>query len=200
MLWLSQAVADIGPEGLDALYIRAGDQLLGLIRDGPDGGPTADRYYHLDGLGSVRTLSDTTGATVGSLDYTAFGERLAGADNTQVYGFAGEPLSLAGLAYHRARWMDPSVGRFLSRDPFAGWPGSPASLHGYGYADSLDNEGVAEWDAKLRNAIEAGFTATEILMALRWHARQLSEASLRLSRPTRKTLRSFLEGLEDVLR
>lgn len=67
-------------------------------------------------------------------------------------------------------------------------------------ADSLDREGVDEWGAKFRNAIEAGFTATEILMTLRWNARQLSEASLRLSRPTRKTLKSFLEGLEDVLR
>ena len=130
--WLSQDVADIGPEGLDSLYIRAGDQLLGLVRDGPG----SDRYYHLDGLGSVRALTDPTGIPTGTLDYTAFGERLAGSDSTQVYCFAGEPWSIAGMAYHRARWMDPTVGRFLSRDPFAGWPGSPVSQHGYGYAEN----------------------------------------------------------------
>ena len=65
-------VADIGPGGLDSLYIRAGDQLLGLIGDGPE----SDRYYHLDGLGSVRALTDPTGIPTGTLDYTAFGERL----------------------------------------------------------------------------------------------------------------------------
>lgn len=67
-------------------------------------------------------------------------------------------------------------------------------------ADSLDDEGLDEWSGKLKDAIDAGFTATEILMALRWHARQLREASPRLSRPTRRALASLLEGLEDALK
>ncbi len=133
--WLSHAVGDITHnqttgDGLDSLYVRAGDQLLGSINDS-----TGDRFYHLDGLGSVRSVSDPTGVQTASLDYTAFGERLAGSDGSQVYGFAGEPWSaVAGLAYHRARWMDPGLGRFLSKDPFRGWLGTPASQHGYGYA------------------------------------------------------------------
>ena len=34
----------------------------------------------------------------------------------------------------RARYMDPSIGRFISRDPFAGNSFDPPSLHKYSYA------------------------------------------------------------------
>jgi len=53
----------------------------------------------------------------------------------QPYGFAGERRDEAsGLNDHRARWMDPRTGRFLSPDPYRGEPMNPLSLHPYGYA------------------------------------------------------------------
>ena len=128
---LSHVVAESENGEATTVYVRAGDQLLGLIRDGPE-----DRYYHLDGQGSVRTLTDATGTPTATLAYTAFGERLPDSDSSQPYGYAGEPWSIAGLAYHRARWMDPRVGRFISRDAFRGLRNQPASLHGYSYAHS----------------------------------------------------------------
>jgi RHS repeat-associated protein len=36
--------------------------------------------------------------------------------------------------YHRARWVDPRVGRFTGMDPFGGVGTDPASLHKYTYA------------------------------------------------------------------
>ena len=38
--------------------------------------------------------------------------------------------------YLRARWMDPSVGRFVSVDPWAGDPQAPHTLHKYMYANA----------------------------------------------------------------
>jgi RHS repeat-associated protein len=40
----------------------------------------------------------------------------------------------AGFYYLRARWMDPSTGRFVSVDPYEGDPQAPVSLHRYLYA------------------------------------------------------------------
>jgi len=39
-----------------------------------------------------------------------------------------------GLSYHRARWMMPELGSFLSMDPFEGDPFQPLSFHKYLYA------------------------------------------------------------------
>jgi RHS repeat-associated protein len=55
-------------------------------------------------------------------------------------GFAVANPELAGK-YHRARWMDPSTGRFGSVDPFTGVPTEPIMLHKYLYtgADPVNN-------------------------------------------------------------
>ena len=77
------------------------------------------------------------------LTETAFGEQIAhtGTD-PQPYSFAGEPLDPnSGFQYHRARWMDPRVNRFVGMDPVAGDPLAPATLHKYFYgaADPINN-------------------------------------------------------------
>lgn len=48
-------------------------------------------------------------------------------------GFAGELTDPSGLIYLRSRWYEPSVGRFLARDPFAGGLHQPSSLNGFAY-------------------------------------------------------------------
>jgi RHS repeat-associated protein len=67
------------------------------------------------------------------LTKSAFGELIShvGTD-PQPYAFAGEPLDPnSGFQYHRARWMDPRVGRFVGMDPFEGRAFDPPSLHRY---------------------------------------------------------------------
>ena len=120
-------------------YVRGAGELLGLYRPAN----VETRYFHLDGIGSVRTLTDPAGAIQDEYTYRAFGELLdhQGSDPNP-YGFAGEPLQAAiGLAYHRARWLDHGLGRFISIDPFAGRPRDPRTQHPYLYAhlDPLDN-------------------------------------------------------------
>jgi len=50
------------------------------------------------------------------------------------WGFAGETQDPTGLLYLRARWYDPALGRFLTRDPFPGLATLPTTQHPYTYA------------------------------------------------------------------
>jgi RHS repeat-associated protein len=95
------------------------------------------RNYHADGLGSIRALTDEAGVVTDTWQFEAFGEVVShtGSD-PNAYLFAGELLDPnVGWAYHRARWMDPSVGRFGSMDPFGGSIRDPSSLHRYSYSN-----------------------------------------------------------------
>lgn len=99
------------------LVPSSGDPLAATSADG------TDVYTVLDRLGSVTALTDTTGTQVSRTRYSAFGEShttaqqpgLAGA-----YAFTGHAEDGSGLVYARARWYDPSIGRFVSEDPANG--------------------------------------------------------------------------------
>jgi RHS repeat-associated protein len=141
---LSHVVAETDPTAatptLKALYIR-GDDLLAVMRPLVSAPASAadwqTRYYHADGLGSIRRLTDEAANVTDGYTYTAFGELLAhtGSD-LQPYAFTGEPLDPnSGFQYHRARWMEPSTGRFTGMDPWGGSPFEPLTLHRYLYAN-----------------------------------------------------------------
>jgi RHS repeat-associated protein len=142
---LSHVVAEVdvaaAPPSLQALYIR-GDDLLSVMRPLVAAPASASdwqtRYYHADGLGSIRRLTDETGNITDGYTYSAFGELLAhtGTDS-QPYAFTGEPLDPnSGWQYHRARWLVATAARFASLDPFGGFQTEPLSLHKYTYASA----------------------------------------------------------------
>jgi RHS repeat-associated protein len=132
-----QVVAETDGNGnLNALYTRTSEgELLSASRpDGTGGWPT--RHVHTDALSSVRRLTDERGQVTDTYTYSAHGELISrtGTD-PQPYRFAGEAFEpVSGLQYHRARWFDPKIGRFLSQDPWGGDPEQPATLHRYFYA------------------------------------------------------------------
>ncbi len=105
-----------------------------------DGG--AGLWYHEDGLGSVRALTNGSGAVAGDYAYSAFGLKQATGD-TGVVGsggkiandhlYAGEQLDPTGLYFNRARYYSSSLGRFIGRDVFPGFPELPGSLNRYNY-------------------------------------------------------------------
>ncbi len=66
-------------------------------------------------------------------------------------------------------------------------------------ASRLEAEGFGEWAEKLEAAIAGGFTATEIMMGLRWQALQVRSAELPLSAEVNRLLEAFLAGLEEGL-
>ena len=132
---LSYVVAETVEIGLAAHYVR-GDDLLAVIRpDGSSPGGWQTRFYHADYIGSIRRLTDEAGNITDGYTWSAFGELLAhtGSD-PQPYAFAGEPLDPnSGWQYHRARWMDSSVGRFTAKAPIEGLILEPTTLHRFSY-------------------------------------------------------------------
>jgi RHS repeat-associated protein len=102
------------------------------------GGAWAASFYGYDGHGSVRLLTDAAGVVTDTYDYDAFGNIVARTGTTpNDYLYAGEQYDAdAGFYYLRARYMNPSVGRFVSMDTFEGDVAEPASLHKYTYAEN----------------------------------------------------------------
>jgi RHS repeat-associated protein len=89
-------------------------------------------YYHVDDLGSIIALTDSTGAVAQSYQYDAFGNMTNGTPTiTQPYTYtAREYDSETGLYYYRARHYDPIAGRFLQRDPIS-FAGGDVNLYAY---------------------------------------------------------------------
>ena len=90
----------------------------------------ANTYYYLaDGLGSTMATTDASGAVVNSYTYDVYGKTTASSGSqANDFQFAGQQTDPTGLQYLRARYYDPEVGAFLSREPMAavpGWPGNP---------------------------------------------------------------------------
>jgi RHS repeat-associated protein len=92
-------------------------------------------YYLSDGLGSTMALTDEDGDVVNDYDYDVFGAlRDSSGSQPNDFTFAGEQVDgSTGLQYLRARYYDPTTGRFVSRDRFAGYPRLPGTQNRYAY-------------------------------------------------------------------
>ena len=90
----------------------------------------------VDGLGSVR--SQMQGDSIEHIaTYEPFGKTLSstGSDGS-TYGYTGEQTDGFGLTYLRARYYNPNLKLFLSRDPYPGQMWRPSSLHDYSYVEN----------------------------------------------------------------
>ncbi|MBN2502588.1 MAG: RHS repeat-associated core domain-containing protein [Anaerolineales bacterium] len=96
---------------------------------------TADWAYYLpDALGSVRQITDATGAVTYAQTFKPYGEALSSTGEAgSNYGFAGEWTDETGLQYLRARYYAPAMGRFASKDTWEGVYSSPQTLNKWGY-------------------------------------------------------------------
>ncbi|HQR13295.1 MAG TPA: RHS repeat-associated core domain-containing protein [Nitrospira sp.] len=91
-------------------------------------------YYHQDGLGTVTELTDINGAVAKAYAYDAYGNLLESPGTVeQPYTYTGREFdSETGLYYYRARYYDPTTGRFLQKDPIFN-PGFQI----YGYVEGI---------------------------------------------------------------
>ena len=87
-------------------------------------------YFLADHLGSTNGLTDAFGDLIASNSYDSFGNPTNASFPTR-YQFTGREFdSTTALQFSRARWYDPTVGRFISEDPI-GFAGSDVNLYGY---------------------------------------------------------------------
>jgi len=89
------------------------DELLAVLRSG------ATSYYNADGLGSITSLTNTSCATAQTYTYDSFGRVTASAGSlTNPFQYTSREMdSETGLYNYRARYYDPTTGRFLNEDP-----------------------------------------------------------------------------------
>lgn len=92
------------------------------------------QFYLTDVIGSTRLITDATGAIIGSpQNYDPFGNTTDAPSS--FIGYTGQWKDASGLEYLRARYYDPSIGRFISKDPESGDINNPATMNGYNYAN-----------------------------------------------------------------
>jgi RHS repeat-associated protein len=134
-------IQELSPTGELTNYYMPQGVLISFDRFRPEPRPVygmgkygTDLYWHrsvynvmTDGLGSVRQVRDTNGVLVAQYDSTAWGEPLPstfdsipnGGCNYRWVGSRGVRYDAAtGLYYMRARWYDPQIQRFISRDQY----------------------------------------------------------------------------------
>jgi RHS repeat-associated protein len=107
-----------GPGGLPLEQISASGTVL---------------YYHEDQLGSVRVLTDQSGAVQASYSYDSYGNATSATGTTvNPYRYAGQVQDAeSGLYYLRARYYDPATAQFISSDPIVSLTRQP-----YVYAEN----------------------------------------------------------------
>ncbi|MBH2029090.1 MAG: RHS repeat-associated core domain-containing protein [Moraxellaceae bacterium] len=98
---------------------------------------TGSQYYLYDALGSTRALTNENGQITDSYNYDAFGANTEhqGSSNNK-YQYAGEQKDSTGNYYLRARYYNPSIGRFTQMDSYMGQSNNPITLHKYLYANA----------------------------------------------------------------
>ncbi len=117
-------------EGNETFFVR-GNYLIS--RNENDG----MYFYLLDGILSVRALTDENGAITDKYIFKAFGQEISHTGYSgNDYKFQGEQEDATGLYYLRARYMNPSTGTFASMDSFAGYWNQPISLNKYIFANA----------------------------------------------------------------
>jgi RHS repeat-associated protein len=104
------------------------DEPLAMLRS------SATSYYSADGLGSITSLTNSSGAAAQTYTYDSFGKVTGSSGSlTNPFQYTGREMDPeTGLYYYRARYYDAAIGRFISGDPL----GFMGEDNFYSYSDN----------------------------------------------------------------
>ena len=114
-----------------ATYVRGMNYIAKI------GASNSVSYYQYNAHGDVTGTTDGIGAAQNRYDYSAFGEEKETeetAENSLRYGGEFYDAELE-LYYQRARYYEPSTGRFLSEDTYTGEADNPATFNLYAFCN-----------------------------------------------------------------
>ena len=161
-----QVVMELSKGGaVQKRYIRGNDLVYA-----DKGENTEKTYYVTDMHGNVVQLLDESGNVTKTYEYDSFGNEVKPEKKDEnPYRYCGEYYDKeTEEVYLRARYYEPSVGRFITRDTYTGESDEPLSLHLYTYCE---NDGVnmvdpsghdAIWLQQTDGALGFGHTAVAI--------------------------------------
>ena len=130
-------------------YVHAGGVLEQV-----DGQGTTD-WLLGDALGSTRGVSDGAGALTGTADYAAFGAVRGQTGTGSTFGYTGEQTDAStGNVFLRARYQNPTTGRFLSADTVQ--PNAPGTQGYNRYSYTANNP--ATWTDPSGHSVGSGAT------------------------------------------
>ena len=161
-----QVVMELSKGGaVQKRYIRGNDLVYA-----DKGENTEKTYYVTDMHGNVVQLLDESGNVTKTYEYDSFGNEVKPEKKDEnPYRYCGEYYDKeTEEVYLRARYYEPGVGRFITRDTYTGESDEPLSLHLYTYCE---NDGVnmvdpsghdAIWLQQTDGALGFGHTAVAI--------------------------------------
>ena len=159
-----QVVMELSKGGaVQKRYIRGNDLVYA-----DKGENTEKTYYVTDMHGNVVQLLDESGNVTKTYEYDSFGNEVKPEKKDEnPYRYCGEYYdNETEEVYLRARYYEPSVGRFITRDTYTGESDEPLSLHLYTYCynnpvDYLDDSGncpIVDWGKFVWRCITGSIT------------------------------------------
>lgn len=159
-----QVVMELSKGGaVQKRYIRGNDLVYA-----DKGENTEKTYYVTDMHGNVVQLLDESGNVTKTYEYDSFGNEVKPEKKDEnPYRYCGEYYDKeTEEVYLRARYYQPSVGRFITRDTYTGESDEPLSLHLYTYCynnpvDYLDDSGncpIVDWGKFVWRCITGSIT------------------------------------------
>jgi RHS repeat-associated protein len=133
-------VLDFNGDGSKTDYLN-GNWIDEKLRQNQNG----TSYFINDHLQSTIALTDSNGGVIERQSYEAFGK--SNVSSVTRYGYTGRELEEnLDLIYYRARWYDPTQGRFISEDPME----MKGGLNFYTYVknnplSNIDPYGLIPW-------------------------------------------------------
>ena len=132
-----QLVMELSESGkVQKRFIRGNDLVYA-----DKGNNTKKQYYVTDPYGNVVQLTDESGKVIKTYEYDSSGNEVnKDAKDENPFRYCEEYYDKeTEEIYLRARYYEPAVGRFLTRDTYTGEEDEPLSLHLYTYCE---NDGV----------------------------------------------------------